>query len=189
MKKQLLYGIFGLSLALLAGCRGYRTENEPFHLNPNFDWQPKYKAQTLSSQPPKGTVPRSTLNEGDETASSMPPVTDEFIRRGQERFNVYCSVCHDRAGSGKGMVVKRGFLPPPNLSEDRIIRYTDQELFTVIANGIRNMPGYAKQIPEKDRWAIIAYVRALQLSQHANVRSSPVSPSANTPEKSSKKEK
>ncbi len=169
--KTFLSIFFSMVLILLTGCRGYRTSQEPFHLNPNMDWQPKYKAQTLSLPTPRGTLPRSAGGKLIERDCPMPPVTTDILLRGQERFNIYCSVCHDKTGSGKGIVVARGFLPPPNLSEARIIRYTDKELYDIVTNGIRNMPAYGKQISPKDRWAIILYVRALQLSQKQYVPS------------------
>jgi len=192
MNKKIFLGVCVLSL-LLAGCRGYRTEKAPFHVNPNMDWQPKFKGQQLSLTPPENTVVfgNSSLDTDEqkreqylksntafyfgktdkgEWVKKVPVKVDkEFVLRGQERFNIYCGACHDRAGTGQGPVVKRGFAPPPHLSDDRIVAYTDGELFNVISNGIRTMPGYRKQITESDRWAIVTYVRALQQSQRASV--------------------
>lgn len=193
--------IIGLSLlvflVVLSGCRGYRSEKAPFHLNPNMDFQAKYKAQTLSMMPPEATVAwgansnsatnnarpqalkedpvfyRGKTESGAWVKSIPVPVTKTFILRGQERFDIYCSVCHDRTGSGQGMVVKRGFLPPPQLWDPRVMAYTDGELFDVISRGIRNMPGYGKQVPEKDRWAIVAYVRAIQRAHTATIADVP----------------
>jgi mono/diheme cytochrome c family protein len=182
------------AVLVLGGCRGYRSEKTALHLNPNLDWQAKYKTQTLSMMPPDGTVPWGsvkTFNHSEDGENYLKDdesffegkgpngewmkkapvnVTEAFVKRGQERFNIYCSACHDRAGTGRGPVVLRGFVPPPNFSDDRIIAYTDGEIFNVISHGIRTMPSYAKQIPEIDRWAIITYVRALQKSRlaHAN---------------------
>ncbi len=186
-----------ISFACVTGCRGYRTETTPFHLNPNMDWQAKYKAQSLSMTPPEGTVAwgadstnandpnRDTYLKADSAfyhgktdagqwVKKAPiPVTESLLARGQERFNIYCAVCHDKAGTGHGMVVKKGFVPPPNFSDDRIVAYTDGELFDIISNGIRNMPSYRKQIPEKDRWAIVVYLRALQQSRTSTLQNVP----------------
>jgi mono/diheme cytochrome c family protein len=105
----------------------------------------------------------------------------EMARRGQERFNIFCSPCHDRVGTGHGMIVQRGYTPPPSFHTDRsrglLLRQKEVGLrrapvgyyFEVITNGFGAMPAYRKQIAPADRWAIIAYVRALQLSQHASI--------------------
>jgi cytochrome c5 len=88
-----------------------------------------------------------------------------LVTRGQERFNIYCTPCHDSTGSGHGMAVKHGMLAPPTFHQDRIRHMPDGQLFATISNGIRNMPAYGISIPIADRWAIVQYVRALQLSQ------------------------
>ena len=88
-----------------------------------------------------------------------------LIARGQERFGIYCTPCHDGTGSGHGMAVKHGMLAPPTFHQDRIRHMPDGQMFATISNGIRNMPAYGISIPVTDRWAIVAYVRALQLSQ------------------------
>jgi hypothetical protein len=97
------------------------------------------------------------------------PVTKSVIERGQQRFNVYCSPCHDRTGYGLGMVVRRGLRHPPSYHTDQIRGRSSGFLFDVITSGFGAMPDYAAQIEPGDRWAIVAYVRALQLSQHAAV--------------------
>ena len=125
-----------------------------------------------------GTVARGHLN--DDTAfhtgkgpdgkplDAFPfPVTREIIQRGQDRFNIYCAPCHDRLGTGDGMIVRRGFRKPPSYHIDRLRQATNGYIFDVITNGFGAMPDYAAQIPPEDRWAIVAYVRALQLSQNA----------------------
>jgi mono/diheme cytochrome c family protein len=94
-----------------------------------------------------------------------------FLARGQERYNVFCAPCHSLAGDGKGMVSRRAAalgaagLVAPTLHDDRLRRIPDGQLFATITNGVRNMPSYAHNIPVDDRWAIVHYVRALQLSQ------------------------
>jgi mono/diheme cytochrome c family protein len=112
---------------------------------------------------------------------TLPFPADEFpalLRRGQERFNIFCSMCHGKAGDGDGMIVQRGFTPPPVFSRDlsRGFKHRGIQLklvdapvgyfFDVITNGYGAMPDYASQVPPRDRWAIIAYVRALQYSQN-----------------------
>lgn len=92
---------------------------------------------------------------------------EKLTTRGHERYDIYCTPCHDGTGHGKGMVIERGkFNPaPPTFHQDRIRQMPDGQLFATISNGVRMMPAYAPQIPVQDRWAIVSYVRALQLSQ------------------------
>ena len=91
-----------------------------------------------------------------------------LVTRGQERFNIYCSPCHDMTGSGKGMAVKHGMMAPPSFHQDRIRKMPDGQMFATISNGIRNMPSYGISVPIADRWAIVAYVRALQIEPGAD---------------------
>lgn len=182
---------------LLIGCRGNRTPEPPIHLNPNFDWQSKFRAQRLSLNPPDATVPYGDKfsfnnpkareqylkqdsefytgkNQNGQAIKDFPvKLTPELLKRGQERYNIYCAVCHDQYGTGKGLVASRGFVMPPNFHDQRILDYANGEFFNVITNGIRSMPGYARQIPESDRWAIIAYIRALQKTRKFNVKQIP----------------
>ena len=95
------------------------------------------------------------------------------MARGRERFDIYCSPCHGRAGSGDGMVVRRGYRRPPSLHDDRLRNTPVGHFFDVISNGFGAMPDYAAQINPEDRWAIVAYVRALQLSEHATLADVP----------------
>lgn len=97
------------------------------------------------------------------------PITAELLARGRERYNIYCTPCHDAAGTGNGVIVQRGFAPPPSLHIDRLRTSPVGHYYDVITNGWGQMPSYAHQIPVRDRWAIIAYLRALQLSQNADV--------------------
>jgi mono/diheme cytochrome c family protein len=101
------------------------------------------------------------------------PVTRDVLERGRERFDIYCAVCHGEAGYGDGMVVKRGFSPPPSFHTDRLRAAPVGHFFDVMTNGFGAMPSYAEQVPVRDRWAIAAYVRALQLSQHATLADLP----------------
>jgi mono/diheme cytochrome c family protein len=101
------------------------------------------------------------------------PVTADLMARGQERFNAFCSPCHGRSGMGDGMVVRRGFRAPPSLHEERLRVAPPGYFFDVMTNGFGAMPDYAAQVLVADRWAIAAYIRALQLSQHATVNDVP----------------
>jgi mono/diheme cytochrome c family protein len=124
-----------------------------------------------------GTVARGTLHEdvvfftgknGNVPVKELPFAVDEtLLNRGQERFNIYCSPCHDYAGTGRGMVVQRGYRQPPSFHDERLRNADAGYYFDVITNGFGAMPDYRAQVPARDRWAIVAYIRALQLSQHA----------------------
>lgn len=171
------------------GCfRGLPSDKPPIHLNPNMDNQPKYKAQESSAffengsvmrLNIEGTVARGELREdiefftgkdsrGEFIKSSPVKLDLELLKRGRERYDIFCSPCHSRTGDGRGMIVKRGLMPPPSFHDERIVAYPDGQYYDVISNGIRNMPSYSYQIPVHDRWAIVAFMRALQRSQNAN---------------------
>ncbi|HLY17116.1 MAG TPA: cytochrome c [Bryobacteraceae bacterium] len=171
-----------LAAAVLAGCR-QDMQDQPKYipLRPS-----SFFADGRSERPlVEGTVARGHLEadtvfytgkaDGKPVAAFPFPVTREVLDRGQERFNIYCSPCHDRMGTGRGMIVRRGFThpPPPSYHIDRLRQAPDGYIFDVITNGLGAMPDYAAQIPPADRWAIVAYVRALQLSQHASVNDVP----------------
>lgn len=105
---------------------------------------------------------------GTEPADTFPfPVTREVLARGRERFDIFCSPCHDRTGGGRGMIVARGYARPPSYHIDRLRAAKLGHFFEVITHGFGAMPDYGSQIPARDRWAIIAYLRALQASQDA----------------------
>lgn len=109
----------------------------------------------------------ATVAQGDPNdVTTFPfPVTEEVVNRGQERYQIYCSMCHGATGYGDGMIVRRGFRQPPSYHTDELRAARVGHFFDVITNGWGSMPSYNAQIPARDRWAIIAYVRALQLSQ------------------------
>ncbi len=96
-------------------------------------------------------------------------VTADVLSRGRERFDIYCSPCHDRTGSGHGMVVRRGFKQPPSLHVERLVQAAPGHFFDVMTNGFGAMPDYRSAVPVADRWAIVAYIRALQRSQRATL--------------------
>jgi hypothetical protein len=131
-----------------------------------------------SARPPvEGTVPRGGLRldrhlhtgrVDGQLADTFPfPVTREVLSRGRERFEIFCSPCHDRVGNGIGMAVQRGFRRPPSFHTHRLREIPVGYIFDVITNGFGMMSGYSPQIPVRDRWAVAAYIRALQLSQYA----------------------
>jgi Cytochrome C oxidase, cbb3-type, subunit III len=123
------------------------------------------------------TVARGQLNTDElletgtlhgEPADVFPfPVTARVLRHGQEQFNIFCSPCHGRVGDGRGMIVQRGFKQPPSYHTDRLRQAPAGHFFDVITNGFGAMYDYRSRISPETRWAIIAYIRALQLSQHA----------------------
>lgn len=137
-----------------------------------------------SARPPVlNTVARGLLRDDEllytgrmngQLANLFPmPVTADVMSRGQERFNVYCSPCHGRTGLGDGMVVRRGFRAPTRLDDPRLLEAPVGYFYDVIANGFGAMADYSAQVPVADRWAIVAYIKALQLSQHATINDVP----------------
>ncbi|RME76603.1 MAG: cytochrome c [Planctomycetota bacterium] len=104
------------------------------------------------------------LVDGKPAESFPMPVTRALLERGQRQFNIFCAACHDRAGSGQAIVPRRGLAPPPKLWDERIRKQAVGYIFQTISNGRATMPPYRHSIPPRDRWAIVAYVRALQAS-------------------------
>jgi cytochrome c len=114
------------------------------------------------------------LEKGEVLVAHMPvPLTADLLKRGRERFNIYCSVCHGAAGDGQGEVVKRGFPAPPSYHTDRLRNAPIGHFYDVMTNGYGIMYSYASRVEPRDRWAIAAYIRALQLSQHASAADLP----------------
>lgn len=176
---------------LVAGCRGETSKSPPIvplrnmHEQQRFDPQemkPFFHNRMTMRTPVAGTfardmIPELTLAEGrlnddsDYVMTIPKEIIDGFgggeatVARGQERYEIYCRVCHDGTGAGQGTAVQRGMAQPPSLHEGRIKTMPDGQLFATISNGIRNMPPYQHSIPAADRWAIVSYVRALQLSE------------------------
>ena len=151
--------------------------------------QPKYKPLAPSRffsdgksarQLVEGTVP---FQPGGHAISPMADVsmattlpfalTPQALDRGQERFNIYCAPCHGRSGYGNGMVVRRGFHAPPSLHIDRLRQAPLGHFYDVMTNGFGAMSSYAGKVAPEDRWAVAAYIRALQLSQHATINEAP----------------
>jgi mono/diheme cytochrome c family protein len=156
--------------------------------------QPRYEpleasdffADGQSARPtPEGTVARGQLNEdeafytgkaGGSLLAQVPLAIDRpLLDRGRQRFGIYCSPCHGYTGSGDGMIVRRGFRRPPSYHIDRLRDAPAGHYFDVMTRGFGAMPSYAAHIQPHDRWAIAAYIRALQLSQHADLEDVPPS--------------
>ena len=131
----------------------------------------------------EGTVARGQLNDdellqtgrvnGQLSAEFPYAVTAEVVARGRERYDIFCSPCHDRTGRGNGMIVRRGYRQPPSLHLDRLRQVPAGHFVDVMTNGFGAMPDYRTQVPPSDRWAIAAYIRALQLSASATLDSVP----------------
>jgi hypothetical protein len=163
-----------MTLLLLAGCRSdmqVMPYERPLVAS-------DFYADKRSERPIiEGTVARGHLNAdtyfytgkiGNNDGDYMPfPVTEDVLKRGQQRFNIYCSPCHSELGDGNGMIVQRGYKRPPSYHIDRLRKAPIGYFFDVMTNGFGAMPDYSEQVAPADRWAIAAYIRALQLSQHA----------------------
>lgn len=155
--------IVGLS-ASLAACDN--MANQP-KLNPYelpFDSHLKW---------PVTPVPQTVARDEPLKAPSPPPVTMALLERGQQRFDIYCSPCHSRVGDGNGMIVQRGFLHPPSYYSDALRKAPNQLFFDVITHGYGAMYSYADRVEPADRWAIVAYIRALQASASASLSDVP----------------
>lgn len=176
MRCSPLVAIFCAGSSLLAACRRDMAQ------------QPRYQPLEASTFFPNGmasrpipahTVARGHLNEDEHfytgridghLVTTFPaPVTRAMLERGQQRFEIYCAVCHGRTGEGNGMIVQRGFPPPPSLHIDRLRDAPPGYFFEVITNGYGLMYSYATRVEPTDRWAIAAYIRALQFSHHATL--------------------
>ena len=130
-------------------------------------------------QPPSGTVARGSdwesnpfttgMEAGEPVAKIPVDVTEDLLRRGQERYGIFCQHCHGPTGFGNGMVVQRGFPPPPSYHIERLETAPDGKIFQTITEGLGRMPALGRRITPEDRWAITAYVRALQVSQGTKV--------------------
>jgi len=159
-------------------------------MNLDMDFQQKFGPQEANPffgnnaamrSPVPGTVPRGELRadsalyrarteSGDYVEEIPIAVTQEVLERGKDRYNIYCSVCHGKTGAGNGIIMRGdyGYTPASSYHIDRLRNAPDGYIYDVIANGVRNMPAYGQKVPVMDRWAIVAYVRALQRSQNAS---------------------
>ena len=174
------FGAVLLAGVLVAGCTQKMVQQpsyRPFQPSDQF-------ADGTSARPlPADSVARGHLRDDTllftgsidgQPADQFPfPVTREVLDRGRQRFDVYCLPCHGYLGDGDGIVVQRGFSPPPSFHTDRLRQAPVGHFFDVMSNGTGSMPSYAAQLTAPDRWAITAYIRALQLSQHATIEDVP----------------
>lgn len=177
-----------LASAFLLSCRGQTTEKPPIRHHFNMVNQDRFNAQQENPffennmamrMPVEGTVSRGNLrletavyegvDENGEFVDEIPfELTRDFLYRGQDRYDVYCQVCHGGTGNGQGVIMTGayGYVPAPTFHREDSYNMSDGEFYSAIANGIRTMPSYASQIKVEDRWAIVAYIRALQQSQN-----------------------
>jgi mono/diheme cytochrome c family protein len=185
MKKRLTrLMLLTVSVLMIVTCgRGNYSDKPPVHLNPNMDSQKKYKAQSESNffvdgatmrTPVEGTVARDELRADDayyhgknaagELIASAPMVfTANMLKRGEERYDIYCSACHGINADGQGKILFYKYpIPPANFYDERIINLSDGHMFNAITAGWLNMPSLKAQVSVEDRWAIIGYLRSLQ---------------------------
>ena len=201
MNARVLSAIVIISAVPLAGCaRGCTSSRPPIHLNPSMDNQPKVRAQSASAffydgsamrQPIPGTVAIGGLKEDTafftgksadgQFVAAIPVTVDEnVLERGRERYTIYCQPCHDARGDGKGILFQRGNVPTATFHQEKMLKYSDGQIFDIMTNGQGLMPAYRWPIPPADRWAIVAYVRGLQRDRQARNASAaaPTSPPA-----------
>ncbi len=189
----IVLGAILAAAAAVGGCsRGTPRNDRPMMIIPDMEFQPKVKAQSETPvfadkramrTPPAGTLPFEGARTdeafyqgksgGDFVRHNPEEITLELLQRGRKEFNIFCAPCHDRTGEGKGMVIGYGYVPPPSFHSARVREFADGYIFDVITHGVRNMPAYGPQVPVADRWAIVAYVRALQRSQNATIQDVP----------------
>jgi mono/diheme cytochrome c family protein len=151
---------------LLAACERDMADQPKFGPLESAPVLPNRQAAQL---PPEGTVPRGAALEPVPDRSPV-PITRAVLDRGRERYEIYCAPCHGRLGDGQGMTPQRGFPPPPSYHQDAFRAAPDTFFYEVIGNGYGVMFSYANRVMPMDRWAIVAYIRALQLSQNATLQ-------------------
>jgi mono/diheme cytochrome c family protein len=173
-RARILYGAFAaLTLFLFAGCdnlhqdMGNQPKNKP--LSPS-DFFADGRSERM---PVDNTVSRDALDNDElvvaKDSNNFPlPVNEALLERGEDRYKIFCSPCHGLQGDGNGMVAMRGMKHPPSYHEDRLRQSPNGYFYDVITNGFGQMYSYSAQVPPRDRWAIVAYVRALQLSRNAH---------------------
>ena len=159
-----------LAFVLLAGCedQSMRRQRKYTTYSAAGLWRDNAEARPL----PQGVVAQGDRARA-EAISTPPDVDAALVARGRQRFDIYCSPCHGATGFGDGMIVQRGFPPPPSFHDERLRAAPAQHFFDVITHGFGVMYSYAARVEPRDRWAIVAYVRALQLSQRATLAQAP----------------
>ena len=187
-KRLFLWSFLAMTLIIVTGC-----DLVPLHMRQQPSYRPLVQSTLFedgaASRPiPANTIPRGewgeimlneTLYSGQENGEFVEtgpiPVTQAVLERGQERYDIFCAPCHSRVGDGQGMIAQRGFPPPPSFHTERLRQEPDGYYYDVITNGFGKMYSYSSRIQPEDRWAIVAYVRALQLSQNFPVEALPES--------------
>jgi len=173
--------------ALLFSLCGIGLNGCGYSLRQDMANQPRQNPLSPSTFFPDGrserALPENTVARGDiandalfvpKTSNTFPlPLTPELLQRGQQRYEIFCSPCHGLQGDGMGMIAVRGMKHPPSYHQERLRLEPNGYLYDVVTNGFGAMYGYSAQIPPRDRWAIIAYVRALQLSRNAHAADLP----------------
>jgi mono/diheme cytochrome c family protein len=179
IRRAFLAGVLAAGLTV-AGCSqrmDVDPKNEPLSESGFFPYGQTVRPQVAGTVARESAGPNDTVYTGKvngQYAGSIPlPLTRELLERGHQRFNIYCSPCHGRLGDGQGMIVQRGLQGPVSFHEQRFLDYPPGYFFDVITNGRGAMYPYGYRIAPRDRWAIIAYIRALQLSQNASVNDVP----------------
>lgn len=169
-----------LAVLTLAGCRADMQDQPKFFpqrgttmFTDGRSARPQVAGTVARSQMHADTYFYTGLIDGKEGEGLPIPLTAETIARGQERYNVYCTPCHSRVGNGQGMIVQRGYRPAGDFHTDRLRQAPLGHFFAVMTNGYGAMPDYSAQVTPADRWAIAAYIRALQLSQNATAADVP----------------
>lgn len=175
----------GLGLLLMLALGGSACRQD-MHDQPRYKplaGSPFFEDGRASRPPVAGTVPRGHARTDEHLyagkvngrlAETFPfPITRSVLERGRERYDIFCAPCHGRDGYGEGMIVQRGFRRPPSFHTDRLRQAPVGHFFDVITNGFGTMASYASRIRPEDRWAIVAYIRALQLSQNATLQDVP----------------
>lgn len=186
-KRSVSFFFLVVAVLLVTGC-----DLVPLHMRNQPRYEPM-QASTfwengMASRPvPPNTVPRGAWGlamqdpvyftgkvSEEEFVQTIPvEVSRDMLERGQQQYNIYCAPCHARTGYGDGMIVQRGFKPPPSLHDQRLRDEADGYFYDVITNGFGAMYSYASRVPPDDRWAIVAYIRALQYSQNVDVNDLP----------------
>ncbi len=164
------FGLACLAAACLAVAGCDKADMYAQDKSGTWDKSPFLPKQSTMQAPVAGTIPRDQPNQPVPRPAS---ITQALLDRGHERFDIFCTPCHGLSGKGNGMIVQRGFPRPPALDNDRLMKAKAQYFYDVITNGHGTMYSYADRVPPADRWAIAAYIRALQASQHPNLAALP----------------
>jgi mono/diheme cytochrome c family protein len=182
MSKYRWWGLLIVTSCLamwLAACNGMEEQPKYEPYEPSTFFRDGTSARPLvPNTVARGQLEADTLlyagQENGAQATEFPfPVTAEVLARGQQRYNIYCTPCHGYAGYGDGIIVQRGLTPPPSFHQDRLRAAPVGHIFDVITDGIGAMYSYGSRVQPEDRWAIVAYVRALQMSQNATYNDLP----------------